>query len=316
MNRRRILVLLALAAVLAVPATASAARTNVAVGIGDQNPSMFSDPSYKALNLRKTRYFIDWNAASKADELAAADRFVAAARAARVKVLMHISTDDLTARKAKLPSRRQYRAAVGALVKRYKPLGVTEWGVWNEVNHNTQPTWDNPRRAAQFYLDMRKLCRGCTIVALDVLDQQGVERYIARWLSAAGSAGRRATVFGIHNYSEVNRKLSRGTNRYPGTARVVRAFRKRNTRAKFWYTETGGLAQFASFKCDMRRQADRTKYMFTLAKRHRRDVTRLYSYNWTGADCAVRFDAGLVNVNGSRRPAYNTFKSQLKNFKR
>ena len=37
-----------------------------------------------------------------------------------------------------------------ALVRRYRPLGVREWGAWNEVNHKTQPTWKSPKRAAQF----------------------------------------------------------------------------------------------------------------------------------------------------------------------
>ena len=50
---------------------------------------------------------------------------------------------------------------------------MTEWGSWNEANHKTQPTSKSPRSAAQFYGQMRKLCTGCTIVALDVLDQQG-----------------------------------------------------------------------------------------------------------------------------------------------
>ncbi len=150
-----------------------------------------------------------------------------------------------------------------------------------------------------------------------MLDPAGVESYIRRWLKAAGSAGRSSSVvFGIHNYSEVNRKIRKGTNRYPGTARIIKAVRRSNKRAKFWYTETGGLAKFASFKCDLRRQADRTKYMFTLARKFRRDVTRLYSYNWTGADCGIRFDAGLVNADGSKRAAYNTFRSQLRRFTR
>ncbi len=309
--------LLALIAALALPSAASAARTNVAVGIGDQNSAMFTSPLYKSLKLKKTRYFIDWNAISKPGELAQADQFVAAARAANVKVLMHISTDDLTPGRGTLPTRSQYKAFVGELIKRYRPLGVREWGVWNEANHNTQPTTKNPARAALFYRDMRKLCKGCTIVALDVLDQAGVERYIARWLKAAGSVGRSATIFGIHNYSEVNRKLRKGSNRYPGTGRVIKAFRKKNKRAKFWYTETGGLAEFGkSFPCSLKRQADTTKYMFTLARKNRRNVTRLYSYNWTGADCLPRFDAGLVNADGTARPAYRTFKTQLRSFNR
>ena len=43
---------------------------------------MFDNPDYQALNLRITRYFIEWNAIADPDELAKADEFVEAATAA------------------------------------------------------------------------------------------------------------------------------------------------------------------------------------------------------------------------------------------
>jgi hypothetical protein len=161
------------------------------------------------------------------------------------------------------------------------------------------------------------MCSGCKIVALDVLDQAGVERYIARWMKAAGSSGRTAKIFGIHNYSQVNRRITakKASNRYPGTARIIKAVRKQNKKAKFWYTETGGLASFGSFKCDKKRQASRTKFMFDMIKTYDKDVERLYSYNWfgTGNGGCDGFDAGLVEAKGAVRPAYSAFKKGLKN---
>ncbi len=232
--------LLVVLALLAVPASASA--VNIRVGIGDQSPSMFANSDYKALKLKLSRYFIEWNAISDPAELAKADAFVATARQSGVKVLMHISTADIKGAAApKLPSVAAYRTSVGALIKRYKPFGVTDWGAWNEANHKTQPTSKSPKRAAQFYGVMRRLCKGCTVVALDVLDQRGVESYIARFFKAAGSNAARVRIVGIHNYSEVNRKLKKGTNKYPGTRRIIAAVLKLNKKAKFWYTETGGL---------------------------------------------------------------------------
>ena len=41
---------------------------------------------------------------------------------------------------------------------------VDEYLTWNEANHCSQPTCRNPERAAQFYLALRKHCRGCRIV--------------------------------------------------------------------------------------------------------------------------------------------------------
>jgi len=315
-NRRLLPSLLVAGLLLMVPASATA-KTNVAVGIGDQSPNMFADANYQALEIKKVRYFVEWNTVDQPGERAKADDYVAAAKAAGDAVFMHISTDDInsTPRKS-LPSVKEYKAKVGKLVRLYRAKGVKDWGVWNEANHKSQPTSNNPKRAAQFYKAFRAFkCRDCKIVALDVLDQRGVEKYIASWLKAAGSAGRKAKVFGIHNYSQVNRRITakKASRTYPGTARIIKAVRKKNKKAKFWYTETGGLAKFGgSFPCDKQRQASRTKFMFDMLKTYDRDVERLYSYNWFGANC-VSFDAGLVEQDGTPRPAYAEFKRGLKN---
>lgn len=312
--------LIALGLVAAAPASAAAAKKiKVAVGVGDQSPGMFADANWKALSLKKTRYFIEWNAIDQPAELAKADEFVHAARAAGVKVLMHISADDINSSPRRpLPSVSAYKTKAKALITRYKPLGVSEWGVWNEVNHKSQPTAKNPRRAADFYKTFNRMCKRCKVVALDVLDQSGVEGYIARWMKAAGSAGRSARIIGIHNYSQVNRRITakKASKRYPGTARIIKAVRKKNKRAKFWYTETGGLASFGSaFPCDKQRQASRTKFMFDMIKTYDKDVERLYSYNWFGTKNGGcdGFDAGLVEADGTVRPAYAAFKKGLKN---
>jgi hypothetical protein len=301
----------ALVALLALPAIGNAAssKTNVIVGIGDQHYGMFSDPTYKALGVKRSRYFIAWDAIRSPAALADADRYVSSANAAGVKVLMHISTNNLAANKAKLPTVAQYKRDVGALVKRYKPQGVTEWGTWNEANHVTQPTY-------KFYKAMRGFCKGCTIVGLDLLDQRSkdprfdFQAYIKSFFRAAGESGRKMSVVGLHNYSEVNRKYTKNTRD------LIAAVRRYNTRAKFWYTETGGLAEFGrAFKCSPTRQASRTQYMFDLAKKFKADVSRLYIYNYYGTDCSTRFDAGLVNANGTPRPAYNTVLKNLPKFK-
>jgi hypothetical protein len=323
-SRRTLLAVLAavaaaLVALLALPAAGSAqSRTNVVVGMGDQRATVFTDPTFQALGIKRVRYFIHWNAIRNPAQLALADQYVAAAKAAGAKVLMHISTDDLGRRTARLPTVAQYRRDVGALVRRYRPQGVREWGTWNEANHDTQPTFRSARRAAQFYVAMRSFCRGCTIVGLDVLDQRSTRQpsidfrnYIRDWFRAAGRSGRLMTVVGLHNYSEVNRRLTRNTRD------LIAAVRRYNRRAKFWYTETGGLAEFeTNFPCSLNRQASRTQYMFDLAKRYRSQVKRLYTYNYYGTDCSTRFDAGLVNANGSPRPAYTVFQRNLANFRR
>jgi hypothetical protein len=289
------------------------AKTNISVGIGDQSPTMFASPLYKALKLKKTRYFIPWNAIGNRTELDRADAFVKAARTAKVKVLMHIGTDNYASKKAKLPSVRAYQKDVKKLVTRYKKLGVTEWGVWNEANHASQPTYRSPKRAAQFFVAFRSICSRCTTVALDILDQAGSAAYIKQWYAAVPSSKRKyAKIVGIHNYSDVNRKRSTGTKT------IINAVKKAdNVKTQFWLTETGALISFGrSFPCSESRAEHRMTYMFSLAKKFRSDIKRLYSYNWQGTDCQNRFDAGLVHPDGSARAAYGAFKTGARGFAR
>jgi hypothetical protein len=318
---RRCFVLLVSTMLVAAAAPTSQAgakpKYKTAVGIGDQSALMFTNPSFKKLKIKKVRYFIPWNAARHKDQLAAADSYVFQARKAGVRVLMHISTHDLRNKKGKLPSQKAYKTYVGKLVKRYRARGVREWGVWNEANHKSQETWNHPAAAAKFFLTMRRLCRGCKIVSLDILDQPGATNYIKKWFTALGRKNRsKATIVGIHNYSDTNRSRSRGTRA------ILKRVKSYNRKADFWLTETGGLYGFlaSKFSCSPTRQTRAIKYMFRLTKKYRHDITRLYSYNFFGTtleQCRVGlFDAGIVDANGVERPAFSAFQSQARYFAR
>ena len=311
MRKTKILLLAVVAGLLVAP-TAEAKKFNVRVGIGDQNPSMFAHPDFERLKIKRVRYFIPWNAVKVPHEIQRADEFVNAARAARVRVFMHISSDNLERKKARLPSKKRYKRLVRRLVKRYRSMGVREWGSRNEANHDSQATYRAPRRAAWEFKIVKRACRKCAVVGLDLLDQRGVGRYIKRFYRGLGKKWRRKlTIVGIHNYSDVNRK------RMSGTKKIIRAVRRRNKRTKFWLTETGGLVALStSWPYNQRRAAKRLRYMFRVTKRFRRHIKRLYIYNWTGAPRGFRFDAGLVNPDGSRRPGYRVVRRNLKRFRR
>jgi hypothetical protein len=311
-NRPVLLVLLLACALacLVLPAVAGA-RTKVAVGLGDQSEAMFSQPSFKRLAVRKARYFVRWDAYRQKDALARVDAWVAAARAARVRPFIHISTNDLRHKRAKLITSARYRRDVGRLVRHLRARGVRDFGVWNEANHKSQPTWRSASRAASYYRVMRAVCRGCTIVALDVLDQRGVAGYIGRFFRALPRSMRhRKILVGIHNYSDTNRRRS------SGTSSIIRTVRRYDRRARFWLTETGGVVNFGrAFPCNQRRAASRLSYMFRLARRYDRYLERLYAYNYFGAACNG-FDAGLTNADGSLRPGYTVFRSKIQAFSR
>jgi hypothetical protein len=299
-------------AALSLPASASA--VNVTVGLGDQNASMFDQEPFQDLKIKRVRYFIQWDAANDPYQLQQADIFVDTARRNGVKVFMTPSTNDLRSKKAKLPSVSAYKRQVGKLVRRYREMGVEEWGVWNEANHTTQPTYRSPKRAAQFFKAMYQLCKGCDkVVALDVLDQTSpaVGSYITQFYKSLNKTWRkRANLVGVHNYSDVNRKRAKGT------LDAFRTTRRYNSRAKFWLTETGGLVNFGrAWPCNEKRAANRITYMFKFAKKYDRYIDRLYAYAYWGDDCKG-FDAGLVNADGSTRPGYTAFKRGMRGFKR
>jgi hypothetical protein len=312
MRRTTTLLIAAVLAVLALAPSQASAAYDVRIGIGDQQVAMFDNPSFQALGIKRVRYFIRWDVMRRPDVLARARAYVQRAREAGASVLLHISSDDLVRRKAKLPSLSRYRTDVTRLVREFRRLGVREFGARNEANHDSQATYRSPKRAAdEFKIVRRAAGSGATIVALDVLDQSGVETYIRRFYQALGSYGRFARIVGIHNYSDVNR---RSTAR---TRRIFSAVQRHNRSAKFWLTETGGVVNFGrDFPYSPRRAASRLGFLFTTVARYRRQIQRVYVYNWTGAERGARFDAGLTNPDGSARPGLATFRTQLRRFKR
>ncbi len=319
MSPKSMLTLLAaLAVLLAFPAAGSAAKVNIAVGIGDQSAAMFDNADFRALKIKKARFFISWNAVDFPDKLAVADEWLRGAKRAGVRPLLHIDgvfTGDA-------PSVSEYRAKVGELIRRYRRgtdgrASVVEWGVWNEANSRTQPVFRLAGRTAQYFLALRSMCRGCTIVALDLLDAGNIKAYIRSFYRALGRRKRLATIVGMHNYGDTNRA------RRNNTKTIINEVRKYNRRAQFWMTETGGIAFFrtearVAFPCNEARQARAVGKMFTLARKYRRYVKRLYPYNFYGTDCdrGLRFDAGLIRRDGTKRPAYNTLKRAMRNFRR
>ncbi len=317
-----ICVLAAIAATALLPASPAAARSSIRVGIADQSPQMFASPAFRALNVKRTRYFVPSDVMQDAAERAKARAFVIAARSAKVSTMLHISTTDLRVKRGRLVSTTTYRRNVGRIVAYFRKLGVRDFGSWNEVNHASQETWNHIGNAVSYYKSMytavKKRCRTCAVVGLDVLDQAGVDRYMRSFYARLSSTWRkRLGVVGIHNYSDVNR------SRTTGTSRIITTARRYNRATKFWFTETGAVASFGgAFPYDESRQASRIRNMFRYASRFKsRGVQRVYSYNWFGAGngpcgSTCKFDSGLVDPDGTPRPVYSVFASKLKSYSR
>lgn len=306
-----ILLLAGLLLALLLPSAASAAPI---VGISENGPSLFADPLFQQLEAKHVRVVVSYDVMTRGDdELPRVTTYLAAAKAAGVEPLVSFEHSrgaadscktNRTKRQCKLPTLASYTRHFKLFRARFPDVKV--YSPWNEVNHFTQGTSRNPRRAAQFTDAARANCRGCTIVAVDILDQadsakakkptfKATTAYIKefrRYLKAPRS------ICGIHNYSDTNRFRSTGTRA------IIKALGCR----QIWLTETGGIAAFASFRFDLQRQLRATRYMFSVANALP-IIGRVYVYTWFGG-VTPRFDAGLVE-DGKARPAYAEVKRRI-----
>jgi hypothetical protein len=274
---------------------------------------MFSQPNWQALQLKRVRYIIPWDWYKDAGQNGEVADYLAKARAARQDVLLTFSAHRgcwnnnrySKAKACRAPSVAAYRSAVKRFLKAYP--WIKTYAAWNEANHASQPTAKSPKRAAQYFLTLRSAAKGKTVMAADVLDQSNVVSYLRKFRRYDKGRGR---VWGLHNYKDVNRFKT------AGLTSVLRA-----VPGQVWLTETGGILTFLpNFKTSASRQAKATKYMFSLANKYdskRRGnlskVTRLYVYRWFGEPAGARFDAGLVNRDGTARgSAYTQFKKGIK----
>jgi hypothetical protein len=296
-----------LLAVLAAAILAPAADANYRVGLSEQNPSMFSQPAWQSLKLKRVRYIVPWDYYKDSGQHSEVISFLNTAHAAKQDVLVafsarrgcYVNGKYSRSKACRAPSTSAYKSAVRRFHKEFS--WVKTFSPWNEENHVSQPTHSSPKRAVQYYDTLRRACKGCTVMAADVLDQSNVRSWLRKFLHYSHGRGR---IWGLHNYKDVNRKQSKGL-------RTV----LKTVPGQLWLTETGGIVTFLpSFKTSYSRSSSATKYMFKLADRYdsrrkgyKSKVTRIYVYRWWGEPDGT-FDAGHVNPDGSPRPAVTEFK--------
>jgi len=298
---RRIL-LLALLVVVLSPGTAEA---RYRVGLGEQAPSMFASPLWRSLHLRQVRYLVDWDWYWTGQERMVA-AFMSAAREHRQGVLVTFNAHSgcydgrryARRRACRAPSAGAYRRSVRRFDDRFP--WVRTYSAWNEVNHVSQPTFGRPRLAVRYYRVLRGLSRRrhFRVMAADVLDTSNMRGYLRAFLRRAPG---RPRLWGLHNYQDVNRRTSADT--WGMLATVP---------GQVWLTETGGIVKFGGsgqWPYSEQRAANRTRWMFRLAGRYdtrrrgaRSRIARVFVYKWLGG--GGRFDAGLVNEDGTPRRAF------------
>ena len=276
------------------------AAASYLTGIGDEQVEMFTDPHWQRLHTKIARYIAPYDAAVRPYSLDLARAWIKAAEAQHIQVLVAFYHSEYTP--AKMPSVASYKHDVQKFVKLFPH--VRQYQSWDDANRGNIPralASPSARAAAKYYQALIRVCRGCTVVGLDVLDQNNISptlRYISEFKREIGKLRTvMPKIWGLHNYSDINRLQSWRT-RALGRA----------LGGQVWLTETGGIVQFGGAfpnrrGSGLKRAAKVLAYMFKVAGSQSR-IRRLYIYKWTGGTARTRFDAGLTDAHNKPRLGY------------
>ena len=276
-------------------------------GIGDEQPEMFGNPLWTQLHMKIVRYIAPYDAATRPYSLDKAKVWIQDAEAKHEQILVAFYHSEYTP--TKLPSVALYKKDVQKFIKLFPR--VKQYQAWDESNRgNVAHSFSSPSASAtaQYYQQLIRVCDGCTVLGLDVLDQANITptlRYISEFKREIVKLRTvMPKIWGLHNYSDINRLESVRTHE------LVNAFG-----GQVWLTETGGLVQFEptfpnKHGAGLTRAANALKYMFSLAA-SQPQIKRLYIYDWTGGLNSTRFDAGLMNAHDQPRPGYVVVCKQL-----
>jgi len=287
---------LSLAAVVAAPAAAHAAKP--VIGYGDQRAEMFADPLFTQLKVRDSRIAVDWDTFMFADKTARLDAWMAAARGAGVRPLVAIEHSWSPGRQKLAPTPAQYTALMKQLRARYPH--ITAITPWNEANHSSQPTARKPKLAATYWKLARKAWPGRTVTSPVYLDLKGASS--RRWLADFKKAtGGKVRLWALHGYGDLNR----GTDKQLASTLKLMP-------GKVWVTEAAGWVAFgAGWKYDEARAAKSIAYTFKLTRRYSSKITRWYFYQWHAAPQGAHWDSGVIGLDGRPRPGYAALKKGL-----
>ena len=201
-----------------------------------------------------------------------------------------------------MPSVAVYQRDVQKFVKLFPH--VRQYQSWDEANRGNVPhLFSSPSAvaAAEYYQALLRVCKGCNVVGLDVLDQANISptsSYVAEFKREIGRLRTiMPSIWGLHDYSDVNRWKAgaRANSCVPSAARCGSPRRAGSCSSAGAFPNNHGSG--------LTRAAKVIKYTFALAGSVPQ-VKRLYIYDWTGGVNATRFDAGLDGRTAtSRAPA-------------
>ncbi|MDX6666166.1 MAG: hypothetical protein QOG68_2372 [Solirubrobacteraceae bacterium] len=311
MARLRILAPFLIAAALLVPSAPASAK--IQIGISEQNPNVFENTYFKALQMHYGRIVVPWNVAYRHDYWPKyLKAWLAGAKADNVEPHIAFGVQGLDAKfLGKGPTPAKYAKAVIAFRKKYPVVKV--FSPWNEENHVFQPTFKSPKLAAQYYAAIKRVCKGCTVLGGDFLDGSNLKSWLARYKTQLIKyAHTLPRLWGLHNYQDANHHRSFKSSWTYKLTKLVKG--------TIWSTEAGGLVGFTTvkgkvaYKFNLTRQRKAQKYLFQLMAnpKVRSRYKRVYIYDfygtWSKKKRTNRWDSGLIGLDGKPRPAYNDLK--------
>ena len=294
----RLLVVVLAAVALAASLAPAAQARGAAIGIGDQKASMFDDTRFRTLGIRYARLTVAWDALSHDWQRTEIDTWMAAARRANVDPLVTFGHSRTERRSLPTPSR--FKFEVRRFRERYP--WVDTYATWNEANHCGQPVCNRPALVAAYYKAIRRECRGCTVLAAELLDMPNMVSWARRFTKAAGHE---PEVWGLHNYVDTNRF------RTTSSRDMLRA-----VKGKVWLTEVGGLVRRTSkTKVPLNESPTHAvralKWLFREIIPMSDRFERVYIYHWDAGGPQENWDSALFMPGGRPREAYDIVKRQI-----
>jgi hypothetical protein len=286
----------------ALPAEASAAQRHpVVIGIADQKSAMFYDHRFHDLGIRHVRLAVPWDVLSYRWQRVELSLWIRHARRAGVEPLITWTHSRAKGRRRVLPQPAHFGRKFRAFRRRYP--WIKDFATWNEANHCGEPTCRRARLLVRYWRQMRRNCKGCRLLAAELLDFPNMTRWVRQFKREARVD---PGYWGLHNYRDANRMQTLNTRR------LLRA-----TRGKVWLTETGGIVRrrnksTVGFKESAAHAARATRWVFHRLVPLSRRVQRVYLYHWNASSPKDTWDSALIGPDGVARPALGVLRRVMR----
>lgn len=321
----------------------------VIVGIADSDPNTFDGAAWKDLRLNWARRVVPWNVALLPDDCAVREQLVSylrKAKATTTKVAIMFGPDaggDIRAcpksgDRNRAPSVADYREAMKAFRKEFPnqktlaPWNEPDFGNGPMVPDLNAPLHERPKRAADYYVELKNLCANCLVLAGEFASNPAnAEEYWQPYWSRLRERGMSPRVWSIHPTRDLllfaadaagqaaGKKCTRSTMGGCVTKTFATWVASLPGNATVWLTETEAPVIYPGSQLLERKfndlpkerrekiQADAMRFLFDEVVKSHANVTRVFLYPLHERE--RQNDSGLIERGTNRRrEAYGVVK--------